>query len=306
MALLNMKSSTLRLPSSIDALLPADIGLVPAKTIAFSFRYGMESLIRNLVSEISAAGSASLLTNVKCDKIEVNSSGGFTLYAKKILDNSHLELNVDSLFMCLPAYKAAGLLSGHLFPDELLDKIRLTSLPWANVAVVVLELDGHVPPPHLGFGHLVPRCEDLITLGVIYDSVCLPHMDATKTISTRYTVMMSPPATWMDQFFSASEKKTLPIGLADEMEVFALSVLTRHLGIQNPQVLGRQVSILPNCIPQYPVGHTENIDLFRCGIRSCLPAHLADRLKFVGNSYDGVGIADVVLSSVMAVDSIFG
>ncbi|VDN16188.1 unnamed protein product [Dibothriocephalus latus] len=64
------------------------------------------------------------------------------------------------------------------------------------------------------------------------------------------------------------------------------------------------VGIWSHAIPNYPVGHTQNIRRVRRAIEEAIKARGCGgrrALHLVGSSFDGVGVGDCVTSSVRAV-----
>ena len=128
-----------------------------------------------------------------------------------------------------------------------------------------------------GFGYLVPSSENSKVLGVIYDSCVFPQKN--KSI---FTIMMG--GYWFNQYFgnNFTEEQFLDI---------AIKELSSTLNIQNNPI-DSKVSILKDCIPQYTVGHFERISNIRKILKDDkIPMWLA------GNSFDGVGINDTIVSS---------
>ena len=96
---------------------------------------------------------------------------------------------------------------------------------------------------------------------------------------TRLTVMIGgATAPWV-----ASANKS-------ELEEIALRAAREHLGlIENPACVA--VSVARSAIPQYTIGHAERVRAIREGINAL---YGAGRARMVGNSYEGIGVADTV------------
>ena len=79
----------------------------------------------------------------------------------------------------------------------------------------------------------------------------------------------------------------------------ALDALKRHVGVvaePDAVIAGTHVQ----CIPQYVVGHCAAVK----GIRADVQSAFGQRLQLAGNSFDGVGASDCVVSALTAVKAV--
>ncbi|KER32338.1 protoporphyrinogen oxidase [Opisthorchis viverrini] len=288
-------SSSVTIPSQINSKLPEIGSILPPKTFAWSLHNGMQTITDSLAEKIRNLGPHVTLQANACVRGISHSGGKFSLQWS---DEQNLHANlqdVDAIFLCCPSYRSAELLK-ELTSPEVISRLRKDKLPWANVAATVVELDRKsAQPPVRGFGHLVPRTEDPHILGIVYDSVAFPDLDSPDGSSVRYTVMLTPPSDWL----SCGEC------IDDKIEKKALDALKEHLKFQNLEVLGLTSTLLRDCIPQYPLGHIDNIRAAREELRSslCQQSFNSNAIHLVGSSYDGVGLGDVVFSALKAVCS---
>ncbi|XP_077295033.1 protoporphyrinogen oxidase [Arctopsyche grandis] len=185
----------------------------------------------------------------------------------------------DHLYSCLPAYKLG----------ELLDKSHpqlsgeLKNIPFVNVAVINLQYDAENLLKQSAFGFLVPPMEKLPILGVIYDSCCFPNQKGTVI-----TVMMG--GKWFEEYFGDKPSESQMLEVAETQIRNILHIEDRPDNYK--------VNILEKCIPQYVVGHHDRVKRIRKYIQDkSLP------LSLCGSSYDGVGVNDVILSALTAVES---
>ncbi|THD20100.1 hypothetical protein D915_009216 [Fasciola hepatica] len=290
LARMQPKNPKSRLPTQLDEQLPPSKSVTPRHAMAWSLSSGMQTLTDALYYRLRDSGPHStVLVNSPVCKIHPGSAG--RLHVDWSPDNmSSVQMqDVDAVFLCCPSYRTADILKEMLSPD-VVARLDKSHLPWANVAVAVLELESPAQPPVRAFGHLVPRLVDSNVLGVIYDSVAFPNLDSPQG-TVRYTVMMKPYPQWLEL------NATDPNRVAKAMEAKALDVLRQHLGLTNACVVDRHVGIHYDSIPQYPVGHLDNIKALREEISTAG----ASGVHLVGYSYDGVGIGDVVHSGLKAV-----
>ena len=136
--------------------------------------------------------------------------------------------------------------------------------------------------PYHGFGYLIPRSLPLeqnpeLALGVIFDTDATPGQDSTP--GTKITVMIG--GHWWNGWDEYPNEEE---GLQK-----AKTVLKRHLGIAD-EPRAAKVSLQRDCIPQYHVGHEEQMSV----IHRDLERTFKGRLRVAGNSYTGVGVNDCI------------
>ncbi|XP_046392620.1 protoporphyrinogen oxidase [Ischnura elegans] len=187
------------------------------------------------------------------------------------------EIVSDHLISGLPAWQLAPLLSSQ--HPEL--SHLLSCIPFVTVGVVNLKFPRNVLREP-AFGFLVPPSQKMPILGIVYDSCCFP----TAGDCTVLTVMMG--GRFLNEHFG---KNLLP--------QTALHTAIKHakdiLGI-SVDPCDYNISISEKCIPQYVVGHDER----RKKIYDYIKKHKLP-ISLVGSSYEGVGVNDVIMSSLKAV-----
>ncbi|CAH8676437.1 unnamed protein product [Schistosoma rodhaini] len=296
---INRSLDRIVIPNMIDDKLPQLNNLMPSDAIAWNLSGGLETLIDTIVDHLSRKHPhINLQLNCSVEKVK-SVNGCFEYTYKGIGDNGNgKEKNTaDIVFFCCPSFITASILENILTTD-ILSYLKPDCIPWGSVVSAVLEIDDSFTPLVRGFGHLVPRTEDEHILGVIYDSFAFPKLDGFNK-KLRYTVMMKPLREWLEASTSSGSSEHLE----NTIEEVAKTVLINHLKIPDPVIVGRHISILRNCIPQYPPGHLTNMANLRNGIRRISSGHSSGRsgIYLVGNSYDGVGLNDAVYSAACAV-----
>ncbi|CAH8868419.1 unnamed protein product [Trichobilharzia szidati] len=297
-------SSSIVIPSIINEKLPSlNNNRVSPNSIAWSLSGGMQTLIDTMVDNLNKHyPHIELHLNSTVEKLSLtNDSYEYRWRNVSCNNNDNKKIGrADAVFLCCPSFVTAEILEGLLTSDAL-KSLKLDHLPWEDVVSTVLEVEkSSVVSQVRGFGHLVPRTEDEHILGVIYDSIAFPQLDSVDGEKLRYTVMMKPYSDWLEQCqgnFNSTED------LHRKIEETSKSVLTSHLNIHDPVIVGRHVSVLRNCIPQYPVNHLDNITALRAEIKQTVSRNnsLRKGVYLVGNSYDGVGLSDAVFSAANAV-----
>lgn len=167
-----------------------------------------------------------------------------------------------------------------------------------NVAVVNFAYDD-VKLKYNGFGFLTPHPDSAYklpipgTLGVVFDSNAMRGQEKDNNI-TKLTVMMGGHM-WDQAFGGASVNQVDPKEVADS----AREALKVYLGIKETPKYN-MVHILPQCIPQYVVGHESRLgELNQSMVREY--GHL---LSVTGASYLGVSVPDCVKNSRLLVENL--
>lgn len=155
---------------------------------------------------------------------------------------------------------------------------ELEQIPFESMATVHLGFNSQVVREG-GFGYLVPSGEKQKILGTVYDSVTFPVQNSSEN-QTRLSVMSGGAhQPWIS---SLSE---------EELIQNAVKSTRDHLGITaTPDYTGSVV--LPNCIPQYYVGHVDRVDRIRRACKDVFP-----NLTVSGFGFDGIGISDRIAVS---------
>lgn len=159
----------------------------------------------------------------------------------------------------------------------------LSNIPYVTVAVVNLAYKGNIMK-HEAFGFLIPPSQNLPLLGVIFDTCNFPQGDWTVI-----TIMLG--GRWFDKYVTSTKSEN------DVLELVNREIKTILSIDKDPD--SYHVSILKDCLPQYVVGHYENVKQISSYIKdNRLP------LSLIGSSYNGVGVNDVLMSAKLAVDQL--
>jgi oxygen-dependent protoporphyrinogen oxidase len=255
----------------------------------FSFTRGLQMLTDALASHYRA--NLRLSSNVVQLRTNDHRQLEVVIEKNEPDGSSHLEtLVADYAISCLPANELALVLrSAHPEISELLIKI-----PFVSIAVVSLGYSENVIPSSLkGFGYLVPPSERQEILGVTFDSEVFPSLFRSSLVSpSTITVMLGGDLDNHDRVIDVtktSEKELLDI---------SLRYVRQHLGITKTPVC-IQIKVCKEAIPQYTVGHTQRLNAIKKLLQHQLP-----QLYLAGNSYDGVGVGDCVMSASVAAKNI--
>ncbi|KAI9593176.1 hypothetical protein BDF19DRAFT_448833 [Syncephalis fuscata] len=238
----------------------------------YTFRNGMQTLTDTMARTLQQQYTSDryrLLLNSAVKSVSFNTQQA------TVQLNDGTQIKADQIVGAVPARVMSQLL-GTLTPTSLQNIGAISS----NVAVVNLIYAKPLNIPN-GFGYLIPTVEqDTMTLGVVFDSQSLPaNINAPN--ATRLTVMMGGRYRWSQQQLDHVSE--------DEFLEQALLTVRKHLGITD-QPMHTLVSIQRQCIPQYQVGHADQLH----ALHRDLPQLSHGRLAVTGASYTGVSINDCI------------
>lgn len=239
-------------------------------TPIFSFKQGMETLVRALTTKLSEhirlkAYATSLKLTSK--HIEVNLADGQQLQAERV-------------FIALPGEATLSLLKNS-FPTlaDFLPEISSTSVAAVNMGWSQSVLK------QAGFGYLIPSSEKEKILGVVWDSSVFPQQNSNKS-ATRLTVMMG--GVHHPEIADLSHSM---------LQRYAQSAIRQHLKIDvPPQAV--HICVAKQAIPQYVLGHSLKLQQLEKSL-----AALSPRLSIHGNAWYGVAVNDCILNAKLSVDS---
>ena len=233
------------------------------KTSVYSFKKGLGYLVNRLVEYLTTCSNVQIIQE-PCIQLE------FKKDIISVATSNHL-IQMDHVFSSLPAYSLSSLL-----PEPISGYLK--SIPFVDVAVVNILFPKQVSLPVKGFGYLIPKSQKSDILGVIFDSETLAEQSTDNQV--KLTVMMGHEMCHLNE---------------NELKELALKRVSEHLGIKaSPEQI--HACIHRQCIPQYTVGHQENVDEIQ--------KYIKDQnwpLNLIGSSFTGVGINDVVYGSKLAV-----
>lgn len=214
----------------------------------FSLQKGMAQLVHSLESRLKAR---------ICRATSPVALRGNRLH---LSDGAHLE--ADHFFLALPAHAAAKILTDAA--PQIAQSLQ--AIPFHSLTLVSIGFAKGVKPPP-GFGYLVPRCEGLDLLGMVWDSSVFPQQNSWPGQS-RFTAMLRASCPHPEQV--------------------AVEALRQHLGIQQTTdlLLVKQVR---QAIPQYLVGHGKRLEELFSAVGRELP-----QVTLLGSSYRGTSVAECI------------
>jgi len=235
----------------------------------YSLEGGMETLPKAIADNLSQKPGVDLKLNSECKNIHFESDG-----TVKVTINDEVK-TTSHVISALPGYRLAPLIE-HQHP-QLANELK--ELKNADVAIVNLHYSSEDILKEKGFGVFSPPTEMSPVLGIIFDSWCFDMKGTTLS------VMLGGKA--FNKF--SDEKALLEESLKQVKEILKIS--------EQPD--NSKVTIMGNSFPQYTVGHYARLERIKNYIASNkLP------LSLCGQSYDGIGINEVIMSSKLVAQSV--
>lgn len=227
-----------------------------------TFRRGLQSLIDGLVQELGDVDQ-----RLNSEASDIRRAGEETY---EIALSSGEVLPADDVIVTVPAFTAAELLRPHV------DVSALDAINYVSVANVVLAFDRQdVTGKFDGSGFLVPRKEGLNITACTWTGIKWLHTSPDDKMLLRCYVGRS-----------GNEENVF---LSDEaLTELVLKDLNKLMNI-TARPLFSEITRLPKSMPQYPVGHLEQIAGLRGQMESKVPNVYA-----TGAAFEGVGLPDCI------------
>lgn len=243
----------------------------PRYSLFLSMKKGMEQL---------AAGLASRLDRVKIHTgFRVKNLERGTRWTLTAEDGRSLK--ADVVCLALPAFRSAELLRP-LEPEtaQALEKIPYESVATLNLAYRAADVSG-LPE---GFGIVIPAAEKRNLVGISFSS-------------QKFSGRAPQDGVLIRVFIGGSFHRALLEKSDAELQKMAQEELHQLLNIQAKPLLA-VLKRYPLAMPQYPVGHLENVEKIFSSVKA-LPG-----LFLTGNAYWGVGIPECIFRAEQAADRI--
>lgn len=235
--------------------------LNPGEGIYHTFWDGLSTIVRKLETALS---DATILKGVKAEHISRTETG----MSLSLNNNSVIE--ADAMVMAVPHFAARQLFQSY----GLLE--RLTDMPSATIASISLAFrEAAVQQPLDGTGFVVSRHSDSAITACTWMNRKWPHS--------------TPPGFALFRAYVGRRGNEMIVDLSDsEIEKAVLEDLRKTMKInEEPEFM--IVSRFPNAMPQYAVGHMEQMAAAKTELHAAFPM-----VELAGSSYGGVGIPDCV------------
>jgi oxygen-dependent protoporphyrinogen oxidase len=165
---------------------------------------------------------------------------------------------------------------------------KLEHIPYASVANVVLAYDRKdVPHPLDGSGFLVPRTEGRSITACTWTSSKWLHTAPSNKVLLRVYIGRSGS----QEHTQWTDKELLAVARND---------LQHIMGIEAAPLFS-EITRLPRSMPQYPVGHLDQLKRVRSELKVRYP-----EVFLCGAGYEGVGIPDCVRQGKEAAERLVG
>ncbi len=231
-----------------------------------SFRQGLSALPKAIAAKLGD------VVKLGWHLIQIKPTENQTYLAEFSTPSGPVRIETRSMVLTTPSYVSADLLA-NLAP---IASQGLSKIPYPAVACVVLAYpESAFKTSASGFGNLIPRGQGIRTLGTIWSSSLFPHR---------------APVGWrlLLNFIGGTTDPALAQLSQAEIVQIVHQDLQKTLLKQDipPKVLA--VHLWKRAIPQYPLGHQQNL----AQINQALQAWPG--LFLCGNYTDGVGLGDCI------------
>jgi len=231
-----------------------------------SFREGIEALPRAIAADLARRG-VPLTFNQTLTRLERT---GDRWRAVGVGGESQ---EARSVVLAVPAWAAARIFSQT--PETANLAADLAEVPYPAVACAVLAYpDGDLRQPLRGFGHLVPRGQDIRTLGTIWASSLFPGRAPAG-----YTLLLNFIGGTTDPALAQLDEGAIAQAVHQDLQ----QILVKPTAAP-PKVLA--VNLWRRAIPQFTVGHRARL--------ARVAAWLPPGLFLAGNYVGGVALGDCV------------
>ncbi|WP_379137235.1 protoporphyrinogen oxidase [Paenibacillus sp. sgz500958] len=236
------------------------------KSAFLTFRQGLQSLVHALIHDLQ---DVNLQAGTAAAEIIVHAGDQDKPRYEVRLENGE-SLPADDIIITVQNFAAAGLLRPHVDVSPL-DAVNYVSV--ANVVMAFSKKD--IATEYDGSGFLVPRKEGRNITACTWTS--------TKWLHT------SPDDKVLLRFYVGRAGDEQNVELPDEaLEELVRKDVREVMGI-TAEPLFTEITRLMHSMPQYPVGHPDNIARLRAELDSKLPGVYA-----FGAGYDGIGMPDCI------------
>ncbi|WP_411345914.1 protoporphyrinogen oxidase [Paenibacillus sp. WLX1005] len=232
------------------------------KSTFYTFKNGLQSLTDRLEQQLATDVTFKLNTGAESIRYENG------LYTIALSDGTTLE--AEHVVVTVPAFAAAPLLQGHV------DTAALDQINYVSVANVVMAFDRKdIETEYDGSGFLVPRKEGRTITACTWTSTKWLHTSPDDRVLMRFYVGRDG----QEQIVDESDEQITEKVLHDMREL---------MGIQATPLF-TEITRLRRSMPQYPVGHLDDISALRSELSTERPGML-----LLGAGYDGVGLPDCI------------
>ncbi len=229
-----------------------------------SFKGGMSDFVNELADQL-------------CPHVQLSSSiDSLSRHGNKvILEQQGSKSDFDMVISTIPAYALSDLLID--FPVGLTR--GLSNIEYAPVAIVPIGYKNKVNN-FKGYGYLVPHKEQQNILGVYWNDLAFTSHGQQK--GSTFTVLLG--GTKYKNFHDYKEEDLINQAVDD---------LSKHMGIKEKPNF-THCKILKKALPQYNLGHGENIKW----IQDLAPQNLMIKGNFIG----GVGMSDIIRNAKQTIN----
>ncbi len=233
-----------------------------SRSMFLTFKQGLSTLVNSLATKLS---EAAIRTGIAVTEVSRNDKGHYNL---KLSDGTVEQF--DAVVLAVPNYAAVAML------PELAEEHSLVNIPYVSVANVVMAFHkSDLALSKDGSGFLVPRSEDLTITACTWTSVKWLHTAPDDLVLVRCYIGRAGASESVD---------SSDVQLTNNVR----TDLKNTMGIDAEPVFV-EVTRWKNSMPQYPVGHLDQLKQFRSKLAEVMPG-----VYVTGSGYQGVGLPDCI------------
>ncbi|MGG4144106.1 protoporphyrinogen oxidase [Paenibacillus algorifonticola] len=249
--------------------MPKELPEIARRSLFLTFKGGLGSLIERLDEQLC---SIRRLTGQAVK--EVRREG--QRYRVRLEHGE--ELQADGVIMALPAYETAVLLEGSAgMQVQTQGSIQaLRGIPYVSVANIALAFKPQdIKLPLSGFGFVVPRSEGRLITACTWTSSKWLHTAPNGHVLLRAYIGHAGAQAWA----KLTDRELLDAVRQDLQAIMGIKA----------EPLFTELTRWERSMPQYPVGHLEQLARLREGLAASHPG-----LWLCGSGYEGVGLPDCI------------
>ncbi|WP_040950143.1 protoporphyrinogen oxidase [Gorillibacterium massiliense] len=252
---------------------PADQPEAARNSAFLSFNHGLDTLVKGLLRaldgvEIATGTGAVRIHKDAAAEISLGQADQPPAYQVELEDGNRLA--ADVMIVTVPTYEYPGLLPAYPGLG------KLAELPYISVANVVLAFDeAEAATDFDGAGFVISRKEGRFITACTWTSSKWVHTAPPGRMLLRCYVGRAGDQEW--------------VKLSDEELVAGVRREVADLMHITAEPLFHEVTRLYRSMPNYPVGHLENVQAARSELAADMPG-----VYVTGAAFDGVGLPDCI------------
>ncbi|MEK4473669.1 protoporphyrinogen oxidase [Paenibacillus sp. FSL R7-0048] len=243
------------------------------QTTFLTFRKGLQSLVHSLIYELHDVEQ-----RTESNVVSIQAVGSPSIYEVE-LENGE-RLLADDVYITTPNFSAADILRPHM------EVTALEAVDYVSVANLVMAFSKKdIVNEYDGSGFFVPRKEGRNITACTWTSTKWPHTAPDDKVLLRCYVGRSGD----EQNVQLPDEALTELVLKDLREIMGITA----------KPIFTEITRLEHSMPQYPIGHLDNITEFRKDLAASLPG-----VYVIGAGFNGIAMPDCIKQSKLIAESV--